>query len=246
VNNEEESLEDSFSILIEVIGAGMKDRIEELHQAYSSEVMITCQAFVAMKNLKSIPFHDRDTHRRMNKNARTWNIITHSLQVTTFIALGRIFDESSDSHSVHSLLNYCMRNKREFSRGWLYRRKIRDGLNEELARDYVRDKHAPCMVFFKRLNKVKSEYTKIYKTLYRDIRHKVFAHKIALSLEESQNLFSRTSVAEIEDTLCFLYQLDKVIWQLITNGNITDLCNHGCLERVLIEENVSKLLKSLT
>ena len=223
----------------------VKDKIEELHQAYSLEVQIACQAFYAMKNLHTSPFHDKNIHRRMNRNARSWNIITHSLQVTTFITLGRIFDESGDSHSVHSLLNHCMRKRHEFSRGWLYRRKIRDGFDEKVARDYVRDKHPPCKVFFKRLKKTKTAYMGLYRSFYQPIRHNVFAHKIALSIEDSQRHFNQTSIAGIEDILCFLFQLDRIIWELINNGRMTDLCDHNCIEGNLIEKDVRKLLDSL-
>ena len=222
-----------------------KDKIEILLESYEQEIRIACQSFYAMKHINNIAYHNRDIHTCLNKNALTWGIITHSLQVTFFMSFGRLFDENDDTQSVHSLLNYCSRNRREFSKWRLYRRKIRDGIDEKDALDYVRHVHYLHPEFFKKFIKLKREYSKIFKSAYKSIRHQVFGHRIQLTHSDSSRLFQSTSIAEVEDTLEFLYKLSKVIRFVVDNGRLTDLCNHGFSEEKFIKTDVEKLLNSL-
>jgi len=220
-----------------------KDKIEIFLESYQQEIRIACQAYYAYKSLNTIPYNDKKIRARLNRTPVSWLIIMHSLQATFIMSLGRLFDENGDAQSIHSIIKYCEnpKNRREFSKGRLYRRKIRDGFSDPLARDYIRTKQYPSGKFFSDLNLLKKKYAKDSKN-YKKIRHRVFGHRIAKTTPEAQRLFLATSVDEIEEILEFLYKVGRIIRSLVNNGDITELHNHGFLEKGIIEDDIEKLL----
>jgi hypothetical protein len=58
---------------------------------------------------------------------------------------------------------------------------------------------------------------RIYEDRYRELRHKVFAHK-GLSDPQITALFARTNIREMQRMLAFLMALHEALWQLFNNG----------------------------
>ena len=58
----------------------------------------------------------------------------------------------------------------------------------------------------------------IYITNYRDIRHKIYAHKEVSDAEDTQKLFSKTNIRELQRVFVFVNALYEALWQLLYNG----------------------------
>ena len=99
--------------------------IEVIQQRFENEVTTAAIAFYTWKSINTIASKDNTIHTVMNKEALTWNAITHSLQTAALITLGRIFDTDHGALSVHSYLNKCISEINQFSPEYLRRRKLR-------------------------------------------------------------------------------------------------------------------------
>lgn len=106
--------------------------IEEALKLYQDEVATASWAFYAWKNIRSIGSNDRAVRQGLNRNAATWNVIAHSLQMTFLITIGRLFDLNVGAFSVHALLRFCIRNIEQFYTQHTRERKSTDQMGVEL------------------------------------------------------------------------------------------------------------------
>jgi hypothetical protein len=53
---------------------------------------------------------------------------------------------------------------------------------------------------------------------YRDLRHKLFAHKEVADRAEIDALFAKTNIRELQRMFAFLSSLHEALWQLFFNG----------------------------
>jgi hypothetical protein len=63
-----------------------------------------------------------------------------------------------------------------------------------------------------------SKHRKTYLAKYRDLRHKVFAHKEITDATQISALFARTNIREMQRMLLFCLSLYDALWQLFVNG----------------------------
>jgi hypothetical protein len=57
---------------------------------------------------------------------------------------------------------------------------------------------------------------------YRDIRHKVFAHKATADMTEINGMFAKTNIEEMKALFGFLHALHEALWELFNNGRKPD------------------------
>jgi hypothetical protein len=76
----------------------------------------------------------------------------------------------------------------------------------------------PTSKDFRALRKKVNDHRKIYEANYRDIRHKIYAHKEVSDAEEVQKLFSKTNIQELQRVFVFVNALYEALWQLLYNG----------------------------
>ena len=100
------------------------DKVEQIHKAFKSEISIATTAFYVWKLINNGASENKEVHSQLNDNALSWNIITHSLQNTFFISLGRIFDTDGDSFSVHRMMRMYISKLDQFSKESLRERKL--------------------------------------------------------------------------------------------------------------------------
>ncbi|MFQ5464956.1 MAG: hypothetical protein ACE5EI_03420 [Thermodesulfobacteriota bacterium] len=132
--------------------------------------------------------------------------------------LGRIFDQTS-SHNIDRLLGLAQKHRDIFLKDALAERKKRESANaEEFLDGYLEEAYEPLPKDFRRLRSHVNKYRKIYQKNYRNIRHKVYAHKAMLDKEEVQELFSKTNILELQKLSVFLIKLHEALWQLLNNG----------------------------
>ena len=105
-----------------------------------------------------------------------------------------------------------------FSRAALAARKESAGLTKRQAADYVADKHELTAQDVRALRKEIAPWRRTYNDRYREIRHKVFAHKGVSDIEETNKLLAKTSVDELKALFAFLSALYTALWELFYNG----------------------------
>lgn len=148
-----------------------------------------------------------------------WNTAMGAFQTAFFITLGRIFDQKSP-HNIDRLLKLAQENREIFSKEALANRKRKASPNaDEWLPEYLKTSYEPTDKDFRAIRKKIKDYRKIYETNYRDIRHKIYAHKEVSDAEAVQKLFSKTNIRELQKVFVFVNALYEALWQLLYNGH---------------------------
>jgi hypothetical protein len=187
-------------------------------KVFSAEAESAIQFFYSYLSIHAVASDHKEVHLLLDTAPLFWNTTLAALQTSTFIALGRIFDQKSQ-HNVDRLIRIAQSNMKIFSKESLAERKRRDSHNaDEWLEGYLRDVYIPNADDFRRLRRYIAKKRKIYQNNYRDIRHKIFAHKEVSGKGEMQALFSKANIQEIQKLLIFLTRLHQALWQLFHNG----------------------------
>ena len=223
------------------------DNIERLLKLFRDEITTACWAFFVWKTINNTAFGDDRVHKALNENALSWNIITHSLQNTFFVTLGRIFDVDGNAFSIHAFLRACIENIDQFSVEALRERKIREanGKTTGWLEDYLSDAYVPCESDFQRLRGETSKRHKQYEEIYRPIRNKVIAHKEQQTIENVDELFGKTSIDQIEEILNFLFQVQSIVFELLFNGRLCAIGEFTFDEDKYVQNDVKDMLRKL-
>ena len=192
--------------------------IREL-EVFRTEAQAGAQFLYAYLSFNSIVSEKRKTYNEVNKTPLFWNTTMGSLQTSFFMVLGRIFDQDS-KHNIDKLVKTAQDNKEIFSKGALAKRKTEQSDNaDEWIDDYLKSVYEPTAKDFRELRKKVKEFRKIYESNYRDIRHKIYAHKEVSDAEEMQKLFSKTNIRDLQKVFVFVNALYESLWQLLHNGH---------------------------
>lgn len=65
---------------------------DSLLKEFRGEVNVAATSFYAWKNINNLAANDQALFQALQRNALSWNIIAHALQITFFTSLGRLFD----------------------------------------------------------------------------------------------------------------------------------------------------------
>jgi hypothetical protein len=182
------------------------------------DVYTAFQTFYTWLEIHNYINEDKSIYKKLNENPDFWNFLLHSLQTTFFIALGKIFDDSSDAHSIHKLMSSCVANPELFSKKALSIRKTMNGKRPEWLEEYLSKAFEPTTKDLRALKKSLSPFRNKFDLGYKDIRNQVVAHKILKEEKKISDLFSKTQIKEIEDILHYLYDLLNALWELFHNG----------------------------
>lgn len=220
--------------------------VEALLQKYRGEVTTAIWSYFAWKSINNVAAKDPAIHAALNSNALTWNIVTHALQTTFVITLGRIFDVDRGALSVHSFLNKCQTEVEQFSKSALAMRKRRGAKDgAPWLTDYLADAYEPTKEDFRLLKRAVKPHQSKYEEIYRPIRNLVMAHKNLEAAVNSDVLFAKTRIGDIQDILTFLYQVEAVVTQLLFNGRKTELQDHVLREEEFVLKDIEILLGKL-
>jgi hypothetical protein len=217
--------------------------VEDLIHEYRNEVSIAASSFYAWKSIHNLAASDNEIFQVLNTNALSWNVILHSLQITFFITLGRLFDEDNRSLTVNTFISRCQNGIAQFSKSAFEARRIEDahGVRPEYLDDYLQGVYEPVAADFIALAQSVSPHETIYNNNYKSIRHKLIAHKDFATIESKHALFAKTDIGEIEEILQFLHQIERVVAELHINGRKTNLNEHALAEERYIHEDLKKL-----
>jgi hypothetical protein len=201
------------------------EELEEFYREFHKEFQIACSSFYAWKNINNIAVSDKKVYHALNRNALSWNIILYSLQCTFFIAIGRLFDLNRKAFFIHSFLKSYIENIGQFSKNELRERKIKYSQTDRLPwlDEYIEKSYQPNKKDFLKLKGEISKKQKRYELIYKPIRDKIFAHKEVKEIKHEDELFKKANIGEMQDLLCFLYQIERIIFQLLYNGNLMNI-----------------------
>ena len=221
--------------------------IDELYKEFQSELNIACWSFYAWKNIQNIAVDDKKVYCALNRNRLSWSIILYSLQSTFFGAIGRLFDTDGRTFSVHTLLRACIENIDQFSKDALRERKIKGSEKDKLPwlDEYIEKSYQPNKEDFLRPKDEVSKRQKRYESIYKPIRNKVFAHKELKEIKCVDELFKKAKIGEMQELLCFLYQIENIIFQLIYNGRLMNIGDFTFNEEELVMKDIAGLLDKI-
>ncbi|MGH8494329.1 MAG: hypothetical protein ACRERR_14680 [Moraxellaceae bacterium] len=196
-----------------------EDRYVRELNALRSDVTSGLQCLYAWLAIHHTASKDVAVRDALNSTALFWNTVLGSLQATTFITMGRIFDEDLRNHSLSKLLSIISAHPTIFSRQALAARKRKTVLSADFsARAYAARATVYTKQDLQRIRKFVAAKRKIYKATYGKIRHQVFAHNAHGDQAKVAALFSRTKIRELETLLLSLSGLHETLWQQFYNG----------------------------
>ena len=178
------------------------------------------QFFYSWQSVRAVAAGDKAVFRALNRAPLFWNTSLGALQASTLVALGRVFDPDSNSHSVSRLLAIAHDNLGIFSKAALADRKRKlSPTADEWLPEYLRTAYEPTSEDIRRLKRYVATRRRVYEKAYRPLRHKLFAHRVVSERAEVDALFAKTNIRELQQVLVFLSRLYEALWQLFFNGN---------------------------
>jgi len=195
-----------------------EEQFEHELEIFRTEVESGTQFFYAYLAINDVLSANKAALDAVNKSPLFWKTNVGALQAAFFIALGRVFDQKPN-HNVDRLLRLAKNNISIFSKDALAERKRKVSSNaDEWLAEYMKDVYVPTTADFRQLRKHVIKYRQIYERKYRDIRHKIYAHKELSKPEDIQRLYSLTNISELEKLCVFLNKLHQTLWELLLNG----------------------------
>ena len=142
-------------------------------RVFDNDVDEVVQCFYIWRTVHAAARKSRRVYDLLNRNAGFWVVALGSIQANSLIALGRIFDNSRDSHNIGRLLKLIEKNPSIFSKAALRKRKEKDLANSlHLVDNVMKDVKEPTASDFKWLNEFVEKRRKIYGKCYKQIRDK--------------------------------------------------------------------------
>jgi hypothetical protein len=194
-----------------------KTEFERELEVFRTEEETAQQYFFCYLSVRSLAAKKPDVLAAMNEASLFWATTHHAMLLSAIVALGRIFDQSS-RHNINTLMFTASRNLAEFSKPALAARKEGAGLTQQQAADYLVDKHELNADDIRELRRKIASWRRIYEERYRDVRHKIFAHKNASDIGETNELLAKTNVEELKALFAFLSALYVALWESFYNG----------------------------
>ena len=148
-----------------------------------------------------------------------WNTTLGALQISAFIALGRVFDDDKGSHGVARLLRLAIANPQIFTRNALAARRLGDSPTKpDWLDEFLSTTYEPLPSDLEFLQQKVSENKAVYEAKYKPIRNKIYAHKDIAGNATVHALFAETNILEWQTLTLFLQSLHNALWQLFHNG----------------------------
>jgi hypothetical protein len=187
-------------------------------EVFGTEARSAIQFFYTYLTARSVLSDNAQALHAVNRTPMFWRTILGALETSFFIVLGRVFDQNS-THNIDRLLKVAEDNAGVFSKEALKTRKMMGSQNAHQWIDgYIKDAYVPTANDFRRLRRHVADHRKIYENAYRDIRRKVYAHKLLSEPEDVRSSYNKTDIKEMEDLSIFPMRLYETLWHLFHNG----------------------------
>jgi len=221
--------------------------IEELLKEYRGDVNVAAYSFYAWKNINTLAAHDPALLKALERNALSWNLIVHALQVTFLSALGRLFDRDKRSLTARKFIDKCETALDQFTKPAFEARRLASnhGIRPDYLDEYLLGVYEPVATDFQALAAAIAPWEAVYNSNYRPIRHKLIAHKDLATIGGTDSLFAKTNIGEVEAILAALYQVAAVVEQLYENGRLSNLADHKPHEEGYVRQDLDSLLRKV-
>ena len=187
-------------------------------EIFRTECESAAQFFYGYLAIHEVARRRKNVFRLLNENALFWNAVLGALLSAAVMAIGRVFDQRSP-HNLDKVLHLAEDNRTMFSKSALGKRKEAGSPERpQWLDEYLQDVYEPTTGDNQRLRAQIKRYRKIYEANYRDLRHKVIAHREASDQAEIDRLVGKTNICEFERLLVFLLSTYESLWQLFMNG----------------------------
>ena len=186
------------------------------YEIIRSEIAATIDSFYIYLEFNKFASEGGANYDKINRDARVWTINVYALQTAFFVTLGRIFDKSADSHSLYRLLKTTEQHPEFFTKSALADRKTAGRLAPAAVTTFIADAWEPSAGELGCFSAALAPWEKKYQSVYKPIRHKVFAHR-DLTVDP-QTLFGEALILDIDGLLYSLYDISELLWQLYHNG----------------------------
>jgi len=215
-----------------------------LFQEFENELSTALASFLLWKKI-----HESTGNKKIvsafNNTPTSWIIIRHSLQVTFFITLHRMFETGKEHASVEHLLSICLEEIDLFSKDELRNRKKPDILNNEDLEEYINKAYIPDEKDINILRGKLRKHRNTFNNIYRPIRNKIIAHNLLSHIDKSGELYEKTNIDEIESMLVFFNSLKQALYNLYHNGRKPDLTKY-ILDKSRYDKDYGKLISTIT
>ncbi len=193
---------------------------DRYYKEFCDEVHRILSSYLFWRMLNNRVATDKKLLSALNRTPLSWIVTRHSLNVTLFITLGRIFDIDKDAFSVDDLLKCCIDEITSFSLESLRGRKMegQNGVEPEWLSNYMENSYESTTEDFQRLRSEVAKRRKIFESVYRPIRHKLIAHNDKEYMDKADELWEETNISELEDILWFLNDLKETLFDTYQNG----------------------------
>ncbi len=183
-------------------------------EAFRTEADTAQQYFFGYLGMRDLIAKRRDVLDEMNRNSQYWIVAHHAMIMSTFIAIGRIFDDKS-KFNLGRLKHVVARDPSLFSLLALRDRKaLLPGVD---ADEYIKDRHELTPAHMAAIGDEIDRWQAVYGDRYKAIRHQ-FAHKKFTDVAAVNQLLAKTDVEEMKSMFSFLNALHLTVWELWTNG----------------------------
>lgn len=181
------------------------------------------QYFFGFLATQLVPFKNPEVLEKMRETPMFWRTTRYALLMSAFVVLGRIFDQDPKSlHNIDKLLQVVSANIGALSCAGLQQRRVVSGMTPTDAAAYASTKYDLTTDDVRAMRRDVAKWRKVYEASYREVRHKIFAHK-GVSSAGADALLARTNIDEMKEMLGFLHALYKSLYQLHANGLVPDL-----------------------
>lgn len=188
-----------------------EQQFEERLSALDKDSASTATFLYTMLSLDYFFSGDFDVRDRINPHAGFWNGILASLQSSTFIGLGRLYDKDGRAHTIDSLLDFASGNSGIFCPSALEKRKA--ALGSTQAREF-----AAGTVTLAHLWREFETFRALYVAKVQPVRHNVFAHRRKIDQEQVERLFAGIFLRELEQLVVFPIRLYRALAGLYHGG----------------------------
>jgi AbiU2 len=188
--------------------------VQEEIEIFRKEEEAAQQTFFAYLGIRDLLAKRPDVLAAVNRNSMFWLTTNHALFVSTFIWLGRIFDQKS-AHNIDFLLKAVEQNLPELGRDALRKRK-EEVITPQQAADYVKDRHDTVIDDVRELRKQVKAWRKIYEPVYGEVRDHLAHNKQGVS--EIDPFLEKTNIDEMKRMFGFLHALHQALIELYLNG----------------------------
>ena len=198
-----------------------EDQYWQFYNSVRSDLVKAAYCYYAGKTIHTFAAESRDNLQRLNEQATFWKTTLHGMQSAWFMALSRLFDEGSDTHTLDKFLNHTVAHPEFFSREAFDAGRMKDarGVRPDYLDDYVSNIWVPTVKDLRGIRRMVRPYREKWRADYDPIRDQIFAHSIVIDQQRVSELFSRTLIGDIEEIFQGLYNVLEIIKELWANGH---------------------------